>query len=153
MDKAIDKLIVFVHWGSEYQDFPNNFQKNYNSYFQSLGVDVVIGSHPHVLQPMIYHSDSADRKEFLTIYSLGNFVSNQRDPRKDGGAMLRLSFEKKGQNIKISRKEYLLTWVHKFLKNNQYYYEILPCSKILFFIKYSEKIITLLLLNFSYLLF
>ena len=43
--------------------------------------------------------------------------------------MLRLSFEKKGQNISISRKEYLLTWVHKFLKNNQYYYEVLPCSK------------------------
>ncbi|MAW83740.1 MAG: capsule biosynthesis protein CapA [Crocinitomicaceae bacterium] len=125
--KELDKLIVFVHWGYEYKDFPNSFQKKFNNYFYELGVDVVIGSHPHVLQPMIYKNYHG--REFLTVFSLGNFVSNQRDPRKDGGAMLRLSFEKKGQNIKISRKEYLLTWVHKFLKNNQYYYEILPCSK------------------------
>lgn len=128
-DKAIDKLIVFVHWGSEYQDFPNNFQKNYNSYFQSLGVDVVIGSHPHVLQPMIYHSDSADRKEFLTVYSLGNFVSNQRERRKDGGAMFRLSFKKISDQVLISNKEYLLTWVHKYKINNKNHYQILPCTQ------------------------
>ncbi len=126
-NKGLDKLIVFVHWGYEYKDFPNSFQKKFNHYFYELGVDVVIGSHPHVLQPMIYKNHY--QREFLTAFSLGNFVSNQRDTRKDGGAMLRLSFEKKGQNISILRKEYLLIWVHKFLKNNQYYYEILPCSK------------------------
>ena len=127
--KAIDKLIVFVHWGAEYQDFPNNFQKNYNSYFQSLGVDVVIGSHPHVLQPMIYHSDSADRKEFLTVYSLGNFVSNQRERRKDGGAIFRLSFKRVSDQIIISNKEYLLTWVHKYKADNKNHYQILPCTQ------------------------
>ena len=126
-NKELDKLIVFVHWGYEYKDFPNSFQKKFNRYFYELGVDVVIGSHPHVLQPMIYKNHH--QREFLTAFSLGNFVSNQRDARKDGGAMLRLSFEKKGQDISISRKEYLLIWVHKFLKNNQLYYEILPCSK------------------------
>ena len=132
-NKQLDKLIVFVHWGYEYRDFPNSYQKNFNQYFYELGVDVVIGSHPHVLQPMIYKRDNY--QEFLTVYSLGNFVSNQREVRKDGGAMFRLTFEKRGNHVFISRKEYILTWVHKYLKNNQYNYEILPCAKK----KYNEN--------------
>ena len=127
--KAIDKLIVFVHWGAEYQDFPNKFQKNYNSYLESLGVDIVIGSHPHVLQPMIYQGDSTNRKEFLTVYSLGNFVSNQRERRKDGGAMFRLSFKRTSDQVRISNKEYLLTWVHKYKVENKNHYQILPCTQ------------------------
>ena len=132
-NKQLDKLIVFVHWGYEYRDFPNSYQKNFNQYFYELGVDVIIGSHPHVLQPMIYKRDNS--QEFLTVYSLGNFVSNQREVRKDGGAMFRLTFEKRGNHVFISRKEYILTWVHKYLKNNQYNYEILPCAKK----KYNEN--------------
>ena len=49
---------------------------------------MVIGAHPHVVQPMLYERQKANNKEFLTVYSLGNFVSNQRDVRKDGGALL-----------------------------------------------------------------
>ena len=136
--KGLDKLIVFVHWGSEYQDFPNKYQKKFNQLFYRMGVDVVIGSHPHVLQPMIYKKEK--NKEFLTVFSLGNFVSNQREERKDGGAMFRLSFIKKRNNIKISKKEYLLTWVNKSLKKDKYHYEILPCSKPTYNEKYFSNI-------------
>jgi len=125
--QKLDKLIVFVHWGYEYRDFPNTYQKKFNSFFKQIGIDVVIGSHPHVLQPMVYTSEN--NKEFLTAYSLGNFVSNQREDRKDGGAMFRLSFEKKGDKVAISRKEYILTWVHKFIDDEKYHYQILPCAK------------------------
>ena len=135
--KDIDKLIVFVHWGSEYKDFPNNYQKKFNRFFQELGVDVVIGSHPHVIQPMIYQSDSLN-KEFLTVYSLGNFVSNQRERRKDGGTMVRLSFTKKQNQTKISNKEYILTWVHKFKNKGKNQYQILPCTHP----KYSKSYFT-----------
>ena len=131
--KKLDKLIVFVHWGYEYRDFPNSYQKKFNTFFNEIGVDVVIGSHPHVLQPMIYKIEN--NKEFLTVFSLGNFVSNQRESRKDGGAMFRLSFEKKGGKVYISRKEYVLTWVHKFLDDGKYQYQILPCAKA----KYNER--------------
>ena len=131
--KKLDKLIVFVHWGYEYRDFPNSYQKKFNTFFNEIGVDVVIGSHPHVLQPMIYNIEN--NKEFLTVFSLGNFVSNQRESRKDGGAMFRLSFEKKGGKVYISRKEYVLTWVHKFLDDGKYQYQILPCAKA----KYNER--------------
>ena len=131
--KKLDKLIVFVHWGYEYRDFPNSYQKKFNTFFNEIGVDVVIGSHPHVLQPMIYKIEN--NKEFLTVFSLGNFVSNQRESRKDGGAMFRLSFEKKGGKVYISRKEYVLTWVHKFMDDGKYQYQILPCAKA----KYNER--------------
>lgn len=131
--KNLDKLIVFVHWGYEYRDFPNEYQKKFNAFLNKIGVDVVIGSHPHVLQPMIYRNEN--EAEFLTVFSLGNFVSNQREDRKDGGAMFRLSFEKRGSKIYISRKEYILTWVHKFMDEGKYHYQILPCAKA----KYNEN--------------
>ncbi|MDC2981892.1 CapA family protein [Bacteroidota bacterium] len=123
--KNLDKLIVFVHWGAEYQDQPNLYQKNFNQFFKRQGVDIVIGSHPHVVQPMHYIKNND--KEFLTVYSLGNFVSNQRDFRKDGGVMFRCSIVKRDK-ASISDKEYILTWVNKFYKNEKWYYEVLPCS-------------------------
>ena len=131
--KNLDKLIVFVHWGYEYRDFPNEYQKKFNTFLNKIGVDVVIGSHPHVLQPMIYKNEN--EAEFLTVFSLGNFVSNQREDRKDGGAMFRLSFKKRGNKVYISRKEYILTWVHKFMDEGKYHYQILPCAKA----KYNEN--------------
>ena len=133
-NKDLDKLIVFVHWGYEYKDFPNSYQKKYNRFFQDLGVDVVIGSHPHVIQPMVYSKEN--NHEFLTVFSLGNFVSNQRAERKDGGAMFRLSFQKTVNNILISRKEYIPVWVHKFIEKEKYHFQILPCARPIYNEKY-----------------
>ena len=133
-NKDLDKLIVFVHWGYEYKDFPNSYQKKYNRFFQDLGVDVVIGSHPHVIQPMVHSKEN--NNEFLTVFSLGNFVSNQRAERKDGGAMFRLSFQKTENNTLISRKEYIPVWVHKFIEKEKYHYQILPCSRPIYNEKY-----------------
>ena len=133
-NKDLDKLIVFVHWGYEYKDFPNSYQKKYNRFFQDLGVDVVIGSHPHVIQPMVYSKEN--NHEFLTVFSRGNFVSNQRAERKDGGAMFRLSFQKTDNNILISRKEYIPVWVHKFIEKEKYHFQILPCARPIYNEKY-----------------
>lgn len=124
--KDLDKLVIFVHWGHEYSDFPNAYQKKYNSFFKDLGIDIVIGSHPHVIQPMEYKKD--DSQEFLTVFSLGNFVSNQREERKDGGAMFRLSFKKNNNTIQISKKEYIPVWVHKFMESGKYNFQILPSA-------------------------
>ena len=133
-NKDLDKLIVFVHWGYEYKDFPNSYQKKYNRFFQGLGVDVVVGSHPHVIQPMVYSKEN--NHEFLTVFSLGNFVSNQRAERKDGGAMFRLSFQKTDNNILISRKEYIPVWVHKYMEKEKYHFQILPCARPIYDEKY-----------------
>ena len=67
----VDLLIVAMHWGEEYMTYPVESQKNIAKYLSSLGVDIIIGCHPHVIEPIEYIDNT------LVIYSLGNFVSSQ----------------------------------------------------------------------------
>ena len=67
----VDLLIVSMHWGTEYKSEPTEEQKREAEYLSSLGVDIIIGTHPHVIEPITYINDT------LVIYSLGNFISAQ----------------------------------------------------------------------------
>ena len=67
----VDILIVAMHWGEEYMTYPVNSQKEIAKYLSSLGVDIIIGCHPHVVEPIDFIDNT------LVIYSLGNFVSSQ----------------------------------------------------------------------------
>ena len=67
----VDLLIVSMHWGTEYQSSPNEKQKREAEYLSSLGANIIIGTHPHVIEPITYINDT------LVIYSLGNFISAQ----------------------------------------------------------------------------
>jgi membrane-associated PAP2 superfamily phosphatase len=69
--EGVDVVIVYMHWGKEYQLHPNRRQLSIAKYLHSLGVSAVIGAHPHVLQP---HSRTTDH---LTAYSVGNFLFPQ----------------------------------------------------------------------------
>ncbi|WP_430934774.1 CapA family protein [Saccharicrinis sp. 156] len=117
-----DKIIAFVHWGLEYQTLPNAEQKMFNDYFKENGVDVVIGSHPHVLQPIQYE------KDHFVVYSLGNFISNQRTAPRDGGVIIRLELTKTGNKTEVSDAGYYLTWVHTPLVNGKKEFMILPVT-------------------------
>ena len=66
-----DVIIVAMHWGEEYQSIPNDTQKRIAAYLSGLGVNIIIGTHPHVIEPVEWINDT------LVIYSLGNFVSAQ----------------------------------------------------------------------------
>lgn len=80
-----DMVVVFPHWGTEYVYEPDSNQDYWTNLFLSLGVDVVIGSHPHVLEPVEVLTGN-DGHQMLVYYSLGNFVSNQdQKPRMIGG--------------------------------------------------------------------
>ena len=68
----VDVIIVSMHWGEEYVFEPTEGEKEIAQYLSSLGVNLIIGSHPHVVQPVGYVNDT------LVIYSLGNFLSGQR---------------------------------------------------------------------------
>lgn len=125
----LDKLIACVHWGNEYQQKPNIHQKKMAEYLFSKGVDIIIGSHPHVVQPLEYSPEKEGKKEQFIAYSLGNFVSNQRKPNTDGGIMVRLVLEKDESNTKIAEKGYYLTWVHKYKVTDRFRYEIISCSQ------------------------
>lgn len=120
-----DEIIAFVHWGEQYKDLPSTSQKNWFAYFKSLGVNIVIGSHPHVVEPMLW--DKLDNS--LVVYSLGNFISNQRTFPRDGGAVFELTLTKKEEKTTITSAHYLLTWVHKQVFNKELDYIVLPLEE------------------------
>ena len=84
----VDLLMVAMHWGTEYMTYPTNEQKEISEYLASLGVDLIIGCHPHVIEPIEYIDDT------LVIYSLGNFISSQIGVERLTGLMLSLNIKK-----------------------------------------------------------
>lgn len=121
-----DAIIVFMHWGPEYQSLPSAAQQRVARFCFQQGVQIVIGAHPHVLQPMEWHKD---KNQFIA-YSLGNFVSGQRKRYTDGGAMVRLELEKirMGDSTSltgIDTAAYILQWVYRTDDQEKNYY-ILP---------------------------
>lgn len=84
--EAADIVIVFAHWGTEYQTEPDAEQIQWTQVFLEEGVDVVVGTHPHVLQPYEWIT-SEDGRRMLVYYSLGNFVSAQDTPERILGGM------------------------------------------------------------------
>jgi poly-gamma-glutamate capsule biosynthesis protein CapA/YwtB (metallophosphatase superfamily) len=124
-----DAVIVFLHWGTEYDTVPSKSQTDLAQYLFDQGADLIIGSHPHVLQKMLWtKSDSCD-KDRIVVYSLGNFVSNQRRPKTDGGTMVRIELEKKDSSLVVYDAGYYLTWVYTPIENYRKRFFILPCSK------------------------
>ncbi len=122
----VDKIIVFMHWGSEYKLQPSSYQTKFYELCKNHGADIVIGSHPHVLQKMEWHRDE---KETMVAYSLGNFISNQRTSPRDGGAILQIDLEKQDSVTSIQKAGYYLTWVYPPKINNRKKFYVLPLSK------------------------
>ncbi|MFZ2904794.1 MAG: CapA family protein [Cyclobacteriaceae bacterium] len=120
-----DIIIVFTHWGIEYQSHPSSAQKRITEFCFNKGVTLVIGSHPHVLQPMEWRKE----KNQLVTYSLGNFVSGQRDRYKNGGAMIQVNLSKvvvdSVATTSIDSAGYILEWVYRTADAAKDYY-ILP---------------------------
>lgn len=88
-----DVVIVSVHWGDEGLNQPNKYQRELAQQFSDWGVDIVIGTHPHVLQPVEYLS-SENGGNTLVFYSLGNFVSAQIDPANLIGGVAQITVTK-----------------------------------------------------------
>lgn len=134
-----DFIIVLLHFGTEYERYPNQFQKEMVEFLFYEGVDIVLGSHPHVLQPFELRpvtDQYGDTRPRLVIYSLGNFVSNQRSRYRDGGIVFNFTLEKRYAScvegrLNITNVHYILTWVHihRSAGKNQFY--VLPVPKYL----------------------
>jgi len=124
---GVDFVIVFFHWGNEYQSQPAAEQEILARRCRENGADAVIGSHPHVIQPMEYIApDDRNPAGHLLVYSLGNYVSNQRDRYKDGGAMIGFTLTKTWNRKKVSNPHYHLTWVYTPYEEGKKQYYILP---------------------------
>jgi len=127
--KNADIIILFLHWGTEYDTIPSRSQTDLASYFLSSGADLVIGSHPHVLQKMIWSKNQVSGKDNIVVYSLGNFISNQRKPKTDGGSIVRIDLIKTSDRVMISKAGFFLTWVYTPIENYRKRFFILPCSQ------------------------
>lgn len=123
-----DVIMVFTHWGSEYQSLPNKAQKDVTELCFRHGATLVIGAHPHVIQPMEWRKE----KNQFVAYSLGNFVSGQRKRYTDGGSLAyleleKIHFTKDSAVTTIDSVGYQLAWVYRTADAQKDYY-LLPAA-------------------------
>lgn len=125
-----DVVILLLHYGKEYITIPNPYQKLIVNLAFKEGVDIVLGGHPHVLQPfelLKIRDKYGDEKERLVAWSLGNFISNQSKPNTDGGMIFQFKVKKENQNISIHDIDYIPVYVnfdgkHRILPIHEYLY-------------------------------
>lgn len=122
--------IVIVHWGTEYRRTADDYQKYWAKFFAENGVDIILGSHPHVIEP----AEFIDHEGFQTycIYSMGNFLSNQRreymggSPYGEDGVIVELQIKAAGDRVYADTVTYHPTWVHRI--NKPLSFTIYPCE-------------------------
>ena len=119
----VDVIIVAMHWGDEYTNTPTNSEKMIATYLSELGVDLIIGTHPHVVQPIEYVGET------LVIYSLGNFISNQLvlglNPAIGLMVGVDIIVDKDTTKISIKEKELLYSY-----SDNSTKFKVIPFSKM-----------------------
>jgi poly-gamma-glutamate capsule biosynthesis protein CapA/YwtB (metallophosphatase superfamily) len=125
-----DFIIVFIHWGIEYERQENSSQRKLAAFMFEKGVDIIIGSHPHVVQPYSeMRIDKDTSKVYPVVYSLGNLVSNQRDRYRDGGIIAEIHLSKQSGTGVIDSIQYLPYWVWRTDNpNSRSTFHILPIS-------------------------
>ena len=125
-----DYIVVMPHWGIEYERKQNKGQKGYANYMYECGVDMVIGGHPHVVQPItLENKNEYGVAQRVTAYSLGNFVSNQRKRYTDGGIIVKCEIVRDTNGtVRVTNYEYLPYWVYKGVCQGKYQYHILPAK-------------------------
>lgn len=128
--KGANFIIASLHWGEEYETEPNNYQKSIAKKLNELGVDLLLGEHPHVIQP--YEVIKGAERDTLVTYSQGNFLSNQCYERlnnrlTEDGYMLEVTLQKYGDRVKVKNCEISPTWVYRELKGNDLYiHRVIP---------------------------
>ena len=121
-----DIIIACMHWGLEYKMLPEKSQVELAEFLTDHGVNVVIGGHPHVVQPMHAPTDSTGRIENVVVYSLGNYISNQKNIDTQGGATVRITFVKEDTGVRIADCSYGLVWVWKPVEDGRQKFYLLP---------------------------
>lgn len=124
----VDILLVAMHWGDECRSVPNDEQIRISEYLADLGIDIVIGTHPHVIEPIRWIDDT------LVIYSLGNFISNQstvNDYARRIGLLVNVDIIKtiSGDNIKVELTNLNTSLIYTYSSNNSNF-KVVPFNKL-----------------------
>lgn len=140
-----DVITIALHFGVEYQLTPNEEQKRLARVLVAAGADIIAGSHPHVVQPyeIIETNDkNGTPKQALIMYSMGNFISNQRGESKDYGVIFKVNIRKNMNEgtIALTDVEAIPTWVHRYKPDQAFRYRILPVEQTI--AAESDKLLT-----------
>ena len=125
-----DAIIACMHWGIEYRSLPSKAEKELAQWLIHQGVDHIIGSHPHVIQPIEVQQDSKTPDKHLIVYSLGNYISNMSKERTDGGLMVKLELKKFKYFTRLSDCNYSLVWTSRPILSKKSNFEVYPSSFI-----------------------
>lgn len=131
-----DAIVFYMHWGEEYQLSANTWQKTIAQKLCNLGVDVIVGGHPHVVQPIeLIHSEDSQNTT-VCIYSMGNAISNQRKEimnpecttgHTEDGMLFYYTFQKYGDgSVQLTAVDIIPTWVNKYRGGSGYQYTMYP---------------------------
>ncbi len=127
-----DLVLVFYHWGLENRQEPDAKQDSMFHWAADAGADLVIGAHPHVLQPVGYFKTAANARldSGVVAWSLGNFLSNQYWRYTDAGVIFNISLEKNFTTGKISvaKTTYVPTWVYRSYDPSLKQHVVLPAA-------------------------
>ena len=122
--KGAEVVMVAMHWGTEYTHEPTEEQREEAKFLSEIGVDLVIGSHPHVIQPIEYIGDT------LVIYSLGNFISAQHELGlpKIIGLLVGTDIVVKDNKVTFEKTRFDL--IYTYMVTAVKGYEVIPFSKM-----------------------
>lgn len=123
-----DVLIACMHWGTEYRSLPDHSDRELADWLISQGIDHVVGSHPHVLQPMETRADSLTPARHAVVYSLGNFLSNMSVEGTDGGALVKLELRRIAGITRLMSCRYALVWTSRPPLNGMRTFSLYPAS-------------------------
>lgn len=127
-------IVFYIHWGNEYKTDANTWQKTIAQKLSNLGVDIIIGSHPHVVQPIdLIYAEGGERTT-ICLYSTGNAISNQRQELMDScpsghtedGLLFNYTLKKHGEDVTLDSINIIPTWVNKYKGGGGYLYTIYP---------------------------
>lgn len=132
-EQNVDMIVACMHWGTEYQTFANSQQKELSDFLFKNGVDIIIGNHPHVLQPMekrTINLEDGTKKDVFVIYSLGNFTADQKDEITRDSAILNLNITKNlDGKISINKVDYVPIYMYKNQNVKVHKFKILDIEK------------------------
>jgi len=129
--KNVDVVLVHLHYGTEYSREPSDYQKEVVQNIIKAGADIIIGGHPHVIEPTEFFKTNHTKMDTgFVAYSMGNFISNQRWRYSDAGVILNIQVSKNifTDSVFISDVNYLPTWVFKGQTKKGREYIILPST-------------------------
>lgn len=127
-------ICVSMHWGNEYQTKQNAEQERLANLLFQNGVDIILGSHPHVLQPMEKKTitlEDGSTKDCFVIYSLGNFMSGQTITNTRNSVILNMNFTKNGETEKttIDSVSYIPIYMYKSSSVRTQRYRVIDIEK------------------------